>query len=547
MKLYSVAQMVAAEKAADAAGHSYAQMMEIAGRSVAEAIMARWPVAEARILVLVGPGNNGGDGLVAGRYLAQASADVAFYLYKPRDLQTDENFAQIQQMGLFIVEASFDQRYRVLRTRLNSSHILIDALLGTGVSRPIGGNLAQLMQQLRVGWQDDKVTLPHYPITSLPHHPPPSSPHPLITVAVDCPSGLNCDTGELDKLALPADLTVTFAGPKRGHFKFPGAAACGELVVADIGIAADLPAVQDVNVELMTAVKANHLLPPRPIDGHKGTFGKVLIAAGCDRYQGAPVLAARGAFRAGAGLVALAVPEVVRQSAVISLPEATYPEVADERVLSAKSAKMLLATIDQHDALLLGPGLGEAADFVTALLAAETLPPLLVDADGLNILAQMENWPSLLPPRTVLTPHPAEMSRLMGISLKDMLAQDRLKAAQTQAQTWGHIVLLKGAYTIVAAPTGEATLIPFASPVLAVGGSGDVLGGVIATLLAQGLGGYDAAVLGSYLHGAVGSLTKTQSGLLASEIADLLPEVAQHIILPKTSSLSEKSRNLVLK
>ena len=253
VKVFSVSEMAAAEKAADAAGLTYDQMMETAGRRVAEAIMARWPVKEMPVLVLVGPGNNGGDGLVAGRYLAEAGADVAFYLYRPRDAAQDANLAKVQAMGLFVVEAGFDQQYRVLRTRLDLSDIVIDALLGTGVTRPIGGDLAKLMKQLRAGIQARQTAMAavhHSGLISTAWIGEAEGIDQLarpLTVAVDCPTGLNCDSGELDPLALPAQLTVTFAGPKQGHFRFPGADACGELVVADIGIPPTLPAVARVN------------------------------------------------------------------------------------------------------------------------------------------------------------------------------------------------------------------------------------------------------------------------------------------------------------
>ena len=555
MKLFTVSQMVAAEKTADSQGNSYVQMMESAGRGLAEAIMARWPVANASVLVLVGPGNNGGDGLVAGRYLAEAGADVAFYLFKPRDPAKDENYAKIQQMGLFTVDASFDQRFRVLRTRLRLTDILIDALLGTGVTRPITGDLAKLMQQAAAGLAERRAELvaaARSPLTNLtdfsdketrrqgdketkdalatlsPSHP--------VTIAVDCPSGLNCDTGELDPVALPADLTVTFAGPKRGHFVFPGATAVGELVVADIGITPEM--VEEVPVEVATLQLARDLLPARPKDGHKGTFGKLLIAAGCEKYRGAPLLAARGAFRAGAGLVALAVPTALRLGISIALPEATYLDMTDRRHgedtgrsnegwLTAVSAHTIRQTASSYDALLVGPGLGDADDFITTLFPADgTAPdlPTLIDADGLNALARLDRWWQRLPARCVLTPHPAEMARLMGISLAELLAKDRIETAVAQASKWNQVVLFKGAYTVVAAPDGRATLLPFASPVLAVGGSGDVLSGVIATLLGQGLPPYDAARLGGALHGLAGERSGRKSGLLASEIADWLPE-----------------------
>ncbi|MCP4423115.1 MAG: hypothetical protein GY803_01350, partial [Chloroflexi bacterium] len=258
-------------------------------RGVAEAIIARYPVKNASILLLIGPGNNGGDGLVTGRYLAEAGADVAFYLFKPRDPANDPNYAKIQQMNLATFEASFDQRFRVLRTRLKMTDILIDGLLGTGVTRPITGNLAKLMRQVAAGLAQRRNALAKQSRPQLTNLPP--APHPLRspspkTVAIDCPSGLNCDTGELDPLALPANLTVTFAGPKRGHFIFPGATAVGELIVANIGITPEM--VADVPVEIATTKLAQSLLPKRPADGHKGTFGKVLIAAGCQQYRGAP-------------------------------------------------------------------------------------------------------------------------------------------------------------------------------------------------------------------------------------------------------------------
>ena len=527
MKLFTVAQMVTAEKTADAQGNSYAQMMESAGRSLAEAIMARYPVENVSVLVLVGPGNNGGDGLVAGRYLAKAGADVAFYLFKPRDPASDENYAKIQQMSLFVVEAGFDQRFRVLRTRLQITDILIDGLLGTGVTRPIGGDLARLMKQVAVGLDDRRATLAEQSrplLTTLTTFDDAKMPSPPVTVAVDCPSGLNCDTGALDPLALPADLTVTFAGPKRGHFIFPGATAVGELVVADIGITPAM--VGDVPVEVATAEMAQILLPHRAKDGHKGTFGKVLIAAGCDQYRGAPLLAARGAFRAGAGLVSLAVPTVLRLAASIALPEATYFDVTDEKQLTAVSAQAIHRQANNHTALLVGPGLGDANDFIANLFPADGSAPNLptvIDADGLNCLAQLEKWWQQLPADCVLTPHPAEMARLMGISLAKIKTLDRIETAQAQAQKWNQVVLLKGAFTVIAAPDGQATVLPFANPVLAVGGSGDVLSGVIAALLGQGLAPYDAARLGGYLHGLVGEQYGRSSGLLASEIADRLP------------------------
>jgi len=296
-------------------------------------------------------------------------------------------------------------------------------------------------------------------------------------------------------------------------------------VVADIGIDPQLPDVQAVDVEVATPAGMRRLLPDRPISGHKGTFGRLLIAGGCAAYRGAPLLAARAAFRCGAGLVQLAVPDVVREAAALALPEATSVDMGAHELLDEQSAARLLEALPTCDALCLGPGLGEAADFIAALftgLGGAPLP-LLIDADGLNRLLELPDWPTRLPAQTVLTPHPGEMARLMDISLSELKDMDRIEVTLEKAAEWNVTLLLKGAYTVVAAPDGRATLIPCATPVLAVGGSGDVLSGAITALLGQGLPPYEAAVLGAYLHGLVGEHAPHDRGMLATEIADDLP------------------------
>ena len=517
IKIFTVAEMTAAEKAADAAGHSYAQMMATAGRRVAEAILERYDVA--------------------GRHLAEAGAAVAFYLLKPRDPTTDENLALVEEMQLEVLPADYDQRFRVLRHRLRAADFVVDALFGTGVSRPISGPAAAVLEQVAAGLAERRKQATARPtLTAVAAPPVRDDDAPArreggpVVVAVDCPSGLNCDSGALDPLAIPADHTITFAGPKRGHFIFPGAAACGELIVADIEIDPALPAVNSVPLALATAELARGLLPARPADGHKGTFGTALIAAGSIRYWGAPALAARGAFRAGAGLVTLAVPQRLRPALAGQFPEATYPLVTDTDTLGVATANLLLGSLKSYAAILVGPGLGEAASFLGALLdglrepgEGQKSPPLVVDADGLNLLAALPDWPGRLPPNSILTPHPGEMARLIGRNRDEERDGDRVESARRRAAEWGHVVVLKGAYTVIAAPDERATLLPFANPILAVGGSGDVLAGIIVALLAQRVAPYEAAVLGSYLHGAAGQLAAVywgDAGLLASELAD---------------------------
>lgn len=457
MKVLTVEEMVEAEKAADTAGHSYAEMMRLAGQAVADATYQRFPdaIEAGKVLVLVGPGNNGGDGLIAGRYLLGMGAEVEVFLWKPRacDLPLCEELVQ----------------------GVRSADIVIDALLGTGVSRPIEGDLAEILQTVR-----DNL-------------------HGKV-VAVDCPSGLNCDTGVLDPLALRADLTVTFAAAKRGHFLPPGAGSCGKLAIADIGIADKF--LDSVQVEMMTEGEAQGVLPVRDFDGHKGTFGAVLVVGGSDAYMGAPILAGMGAYRAGCGLVGLRIPDEARSAVTQLLPEAIF--VGDN------------TPNGRFQSIVIGPGLGGDVE-LSSFFGQTDLPPLVIDADALNYLAKHEAWWDLIPKPAVLTPHPGEMRRLFGET-----THDRIEWARRSAVEAGHVVVLKGAYTVVANPSGFVTVIPIATTVLAVAGSGDVLAGVIGSLIAQGLDVGEAAGLGAYLHARAGQiLAQTAgSGHLAREISD---------------------------
>ncbi len=560
MKIVTVAEMRRIEAATDAAGISYAQMMEYAGQAVARAVRERMDVKGRRITVLVGPGNNGGDGLVAGRALAEAGAHVSFYLLKPRR-EDDENFRRVREMGLFIAEAQNDQRWRVLHQLVTHADVIVDALLGTGTTRPLEGDLAQLLTQVKRSLKD-RAEVRKYgaePQARLTDPTLPSPPSlPVFVVAVDGPTGLNYDTGELDPAALPADLTVTFAAPKVGHFRFPGAAAVGQLLIADIGVPPGLAEMEAVRLELATAEQVRAWLPRRPLDANKATFGKTLIVAGSANYTGAAALAASGAYRVGTGLVTLALPGMIHPVVASLVPEATFLLLPhDMGVLAPDGLKILAERISEYQAMLVGPGLGRekpTAELLEGLFGNPAhpgkkppigfrvtleeqatagpplkLPPLVVDADGLNLLAEMEDWPRRLPPNTVLTPHPGEMARLMKAD-KAEIQRDRIGSAQRMAAEWGHVVVLKGAYTVVAAPDGRTVVQPFANPGLATAGTGDVLAGAIVGLRAQGLDGFEAAVCGAYLHGLAGELArraKGAAGMTARDVAEYLPEAVR--------------------
>ena len=531
-KVVTVDEMRAIEKAADAGGLTYDKMMENAGRAVAGAILNRIGTAAGkRVAILVGSGNNGGDGLVVGHYLREAGAQVSAYIADGRP-EKDPNLARLQANGALIANAPDDQRHRVLRNLMTTADVVVDALLGTGFRLPLRDSLQQLLATAAKALEGRG--------------------RPPLVAAVDCPSGMDCDTGEIAPEAIRADLTVTLAAAKIGHFRFPGASYVGELVVADIGIPEKQREISAIQTELADPRTLRLWLPARPLDSHKGTFGRSLVVAGSVNFPGAACLAGLAAYRVGAGLVTLAVPSPIQALLAPQLPEATWVLLPHEvGVIAEEAVDVLRDELASSQAILLGPGFGQEATtaaFMGRLLGAgegasrsrigfvreegrkeqsAKLPPCVVDADGLKLLVRLDGWASRLPHPAVLTPHPGEMAVLTGMS-RDEIQADRLAAARRWAAEWGHVVVLKGAFTVVASPEGMATIIPIASPALARAGTGDVLAGAIVGLVAQGVAAYGAAVLGAYLHGRAGMLAAeahgTTASVLAGEVAEALPD-----------------------
>ena len=562
IKIVTVEEMRSIEAAADAAGVSYADMMQNAGRAVAEVVRAL--IGErtegVRIAALIGPGNNGGDGLVAARILKQeTSAEVGCYLVKAR-ADDDPNFAAAREAGVFLAVLADDQRRRVLHNLVANADILIDALLGTGARLPVSGDLKKVLDEASAALNRTR------PVSAEASHlfwaaSPRRGDRPgTRVVAVDCPSGLDCDSGEVDPAAIRADVSVTFAAAKHGHLKFPGAKAAGELVIAPIGIPDDLAKIKAVAPELLTGEAVAAMLPARSRDSHKGSYGKAMIVAGSVNYTGAPVLAARAAYRAGAGLIRLAVPQMIYPMAASQIPEAIWSLLPSEMgAINASAVEVVTEDLAGYNCLLLGPGIGQdevTADFVRDLLGsagrrahkgkigfgiaqpAEEEPagtglavPVVIDADGLNLLAKMDNWPSLLPERTVLTPHVGEFARLTGLE-RDAIQAARIDLAHEKAVEWKCIVVLKGAFTVVAGSEGQIAVVPFATDALAKAGTGDVLAGCILGLLAQGASPFEAAAASAYLHGLSGVLAAQHGAprsALASDIVAGLPEAIRQV------------------
>lgn len=509
MKLLTVSQMRDIEKEADANGLLYAEMMENAGRGLAEIVNEisfddDWDEA----LGLVGPGNNGGDTLVALTHLAREGWHACAYVVKRKK---DELVARLLEAGGEVVFAEKDSDFSALAAHLESADILLDGLLGTGIKLPLKQEISLLLEQSLLILED--MDQPPY------------------IIAVDCPSGVDCDSGEaaLREACIPADLTVTMAAVKQGLLKLPAFEFVGRLTVVDIGLPDDLASFHDLKTEVADYDLVAGLLPERELDSHKGTFGTALIAAGSLNYTGAALLAGTAAYRVGAGLVTLAVPEPLHAVLAGQLPEATWVLLPHEAgFTSEKASEILLNHIHRATAFLLGPGIGNHTStrkFIETMISTVKLPTV-VDADGLRHLAQIQDWHKRIFPLAVLTPHIGEMSALTGLSNED-IQENRNEAALKYANAWGHVVVLKGAFTVIASPDGQMTIIPVASPALARAGTGDVLAGLIVGLRAQGLDAYSAAVAGAFIHAEAGLIAAEDLGTTASVLAsDILNSIA---------------------
>ena len=540
MKLVTANEMRVLEQRADASGNTFSMMMERAGKAVADAIIQHGNMQRVRVLVLVGPGNNGGDGLVCARHLHDAGAEVMLYLWKRVANDADINLKLCRERNITTIHADDDPGFSALGTLVRESRVLVDALLGTGVARPIEGQLKELL-----GVVANQIIEPTNNLTPLVPPPPFFGTTPFI-VSIDLPSGLNPDTGALDPATIPADLTVTFAFPKIGQLEFPGSNAVGELLIADIGVPAEW-ADKSLN-DVATAQEITALLPKRSRDSHKGTHGKTMICAGSASYVGAAYLAGSAATHAGAGLVTLAIARTIYPIVASSSHETTFIRLPDESgTLIPEDAEVLMAALTDYDALLIGPGFGrhpKTIEFVHRLIEKITNPQfpisnLVIDADALFALAQMEHWwAHLLPNRAILTPHPGEMATLTGLPLKEIQA-NRIEVAKKFAVQWQQVVVLKGAHTVVASPQpgnpmqARVTLLPFATPALATAGTGDVLAGTIVAMLSQKLDLYDAALVGAYLHGLAGQMAEMeigQAGVVAGDLIPMLPRVIRRLV-----------------
>lgn len=471
---------------------------------MAKAALAGVPEPAGReAVVLVGPGNNGGDGLVTAGHLLAAGTTVTLWCYRC------DATGNAPVAGDLLQRVVIAPDFSSLAAALDRAVVVIDALFGAGQRADLPPEVVDVLTLVN----DRRRQLG------------------LARIAVDVPTGVGADDGAVRSVAFPADVTVTLGRPKRGLYLPPGFRYAGRLVVDDLDLVHEAPAVGSPRLIDRSAALAR--LPRRDPGAHKGTAGSLLIVGGSGRYPSAPGLAAEAALRAGAGLVTLAVPRGAVAPLAARAPEATFlPLDANaEGDIVRDSAATLGGELHRFSAMQLGNGLGQSppvAAFLAALLLgsstrrpASTGVPLVIDADGLNWLATIpEWWRHFRTGRLVLTPHPGEMARLWGVDVKEVTA-DPWRIARNAAARWEQVVVLKGGHTVVATPGGALWVSEQANPALATAGTGDTLAGTIAGFAAQGLDPEDAAILGLYVGGRAAELASAAVGVLPLVASDL--------------------------
>jgi len=482
-------------------------LMENAGRGAAAVAMEMLADGDS-VAVVAGPGNNGGDGFVIARHLLGAGFPVETFLAIPPDKiggDAGMNLKILRAMGAPLTEVIGAAAVEGLPERLSGHALVVDAVLGTGVSRNVEGHLAEVI---------GAVNRCQAPVLSM-----------------DIPSGLDADSGTPWGVAVQADATVTFGHLKRGLLLFPGAGLAGEIVVAPIGAPAFVSDEAGWEGSVLEEESVTGLLPERPRDAHKGTFGHLLLLAGSLGKTGAAAMAAQAAMRAGTGLVTIgttANAQPVLESRCMEVMVEGLLEKSDAP-LTDKVVKKAEGLLEGKAALAMGPGLSTAAGISALAMKMLQLAevPAVVDADGINILARDPSGMGRISAPMVLTPHPGEMARLVNKSVP-AVQSDRIESAREAARWHKTVIVLKGANTVIAAPDGRVFVNPTGNPGMASGGMGDVLTGIIGGFLAQGLEPLEAAILGTFLHGHAADVAAEDVGetsLLASDVISALPEI----------------------
>ncbi len=489
-------------------------LMENAGRSAADILIETFPdIRKQHVGVAAGRGNNGGDGFVIARCLSCAGIAVTvFLLAKSSQVKGDAaaNLDLLYPLNVRVVEILDNAAFVQEQPDMRCCDVWVDALLGTGLNADVTGLYKDVI---------DFINAQSCPV-----------------LAVDIPSGLNADTGSPCGVCIRAHTTVTFGCAKIGHMMFPGAEFSGRLKIVDIGIPPHIVLGTAPSHRLLTSKFIASVLPSRSLDSHKGSHGHALLLVGSTGKAGAAVLAGLGALRSGAGLVTLGIPGGINAIIQSRLPEAMTLPLGDphETFLDAMMARAFTVSLQGKKCLATGPGIGMfpgTRELILQILRDITIP-IVIDADALNAVCDNLDVLKCLKVPAILTPHPGEMSRLTGANVSDIQA-DRIGYARRFARTYRVHVVLKGAHTVIAHPDGMVDINPTGNPGMAAGGMGDILTGIIAGLLAQGLSPEAAASAGVYIHGKAADMISRDRGpfgFLASEVADMLPRVFRDIL-----------------
>ena len=486
MKLVYAHEMGALDKkAAEEFYLPTAVLMENAGRAAAEtaAELLGGDVYAKSVVVFAGKGNNGGDGLVAARWLSAGGARVKIFLASPAAEFTGAAGVQLKicaKSGLAVTELKEECDWNVAEIAAAHADLMIDALLGTGFKGELGGNYKRSCLLMNGARAD--------------------------VLAVDIPSGAQADTGEADENAVQAAATVTMQLPKTGLYLYPAAELAGKVVVAPIGMPEALTEQAEGHKYLLDSEIVRDFLPIRSGNCHKGEAGRVTVAAGSPGYTGAAALCAQAAVKAGAGLVSLYTPLCSREVLAVKLTEVMVKGLIERMpgVLGGGAAAEVLDAASKSDVLAIGPGLGtsEATGEVILNILENYEGTAVIDADALTALSRKAE---------ILTPHPGEMARLCGLSAAEVDVR-RIELAEKYAAEWNCVLVLKGAPTVIGCPDGTVYVNTTGTPAMATGGCGDVLTGVIAALLAQGMSAWDAARVGAFYHGRAGEAAQKKLG-----------------------------------
>ncbi len=490
-------------------------LMENAGCGVVNAIKENFgDVLNQNIIIICGTGNNGGDGFVIARHLIKLGANVwVFLIGSEEKIKGDAliNWKILKHLPRKVIYITQEEELTQLPSALEKSDLIVDALLGTGIT----GEIRDLVKAII-----ELVNAYDTPI-----------------VSVDLPSGLNTDTGQ-SNTCIQATFTTTMCLPKLGLFLYPGRTYAGDIIVVDISAPNAAINEENIKTEILLSEEAKLLFPYRKANVHKGNCGRILILAGAEGFTGAAILTAKAALRGGAGLVTVGIPESLNPILEIKLTEVmTLPlkeTVSHTLALASESEIKNFLKNHKIDVLAIGPGLTqerETTELVRRLLANVDLP-IVLDADGLNALIGHQELLSKIHEKVILTPHAGEMARLLDCSIEEII-ENPMKYAEKAAKEWQVTILLKGATSIIVSPEGEITLNLTGNAGMATGGSGDVLTGIIASLLGQGCNTYNAARLGAYIHGLTGDLTAEiigETGLIASDLIRNLPEAIKSLI-----------------